>query len=196
MTYREKTLYIMDKMKNIGNNTPALLVGGAADMFKKVYRGNIYHAYDIKSLREFVAQFRGLKLDSPIVLDDLSRLNQMAQATLLKIIEDGDFPFIILSSEDKVSSIILSRIKTFIKFPREEITGNKYQSIPQAQREIDAMEHTLDEDGQEHYETLSSYDYEKFCSKNCPDLLALNLKVGFVKHRESYLKLLGDKYEG
>ena len=45
---------------------------------------------------------------------------------VLKLVEESKFPIILLSSRDRISRILLSRIKTIIKFPIDD-SGQRFQ---------------------------------------------------------------------
>lgn len=185
--YKEYEDRLYENIKSIKSKTPLMLVGGAVTMFKKMYRGNIYKITNPDETRDFVANFYGLELDKPVVLEDISLLSYSTQFLLLKLIEEAKFPVVILTLQDKVSPIILSRIKTYIKFPLDFDTGCTFMSIPDTQAELDKMI----EDGKMTFDDKEGT--EKFYAENCPELLYLDKGMGYVKNKKMYIEIMRDR---
>ena len=179
---------LYNELKSIKSKTPILLVGGAVTLFKKMYKGNIYKITNADETRDFVANFYGLELDKPIVLEDISLLSYDTQFLLLKLVEEAKFPIVILTLQDKVSPIILSRIKTYIKFPLDLDIECKFMEMPDAQNELDNImdEKKLTMDNTDKTEEFR----EKFYAESCPELLYLEHSMGFIKNKKSYIEIM------
>ena len=52
-----KIEYIYSVMKEVKDKTPILLVGGAAFIYKRLYKGNIYRLYDTSDVKELISNF-------------------------------------------------------------------------------------------------------------------------------------------
>ncbi|MFW6029673.1 MAG: hypothetical protein ACOCRO_05400, partial [Halanaerobiales bacterium] len=108
-------------LDNIEENCPILLMGDAVIDFKKDYTNPVNKVRNIDDVRELVAYYSGIDfLDYPLVIEGLSFLDNKAVFVLLKLVEESELNIILLSKFDKISPIILSRIKTKIKYYKEE----------------------------------------------------------------------------
>lgn len=52
-----KINYIYEEMKDITNKTPILLIGGAAFIFRRIYKGNIYRIEILRTLERLFQIF-------------------------------------------------------------------------------------------------------------------------------------------
>lgn len=179
--YRQQ---LYDNIKNINNKTPLMIVGGAVPMFKRMYKGNIYRITNPNETRDFVSNFTGLTLDKPVVLEDISLLSYGAQFLLLKLVEEAKFPIVLLTLQDRVSPIILSRVKTYIKFPLDFDVKCNNMDIATAQTELDRMVE------EQKISPSNKEETNKFYAENCPELLYLESTVGYVKNKRKYIELL------
>src|SRR5574344_389008 len=90
--------YVYNTMKDVTNKTPVLLVGGAALLFKRMYRGNIYRLENTEEVKNFISEFYNIEYNKPIVVEDISLLYR--DSILLKLVEEIKLPLILLASED------------------------------------------------------------------------------------------------
>ena len=177
---------LFTEIKDVRNKAPILLVGGAVPKFKKMYKGNIYKVTTLDEARDFVANFYGLTLDKPVVMEDISLLSYDAQFLLLKLVEEARFPIVLLTLQDKVSPIILSRIKTYMKFPLDYDIKCNGMDIAGAQEELDKMVN------EEKISLSDTESVEKFYAENCPELLYLEKNIGYVKNKAKYIEIMKD----
>jgi hypothetical protein len=162
-------------MKDVTNKTPVLLVGGAMFIFKKMYRGNIYRLENTDDAKDFIERFYNIEYNKPIVVEDISLLYR--DTILLKLVEEIKLPLILLASEDNISNTLQSRIKTYIKYPVNEIKCS-YNKI------LESLDYINQND-------LSSKDLDIYISNNCPELARLNHKMKLRKNKDKLQQILG-----
>lgn len=101
---------------------PKLFIGDAAVSFKRYLKKNNYN-YSINSIQsrgdlialiERVSAYKNYTI--PVILDDISFLNQRDQSILLKFMDDTNLKLILLASRDNILSTIISRVREFRKF--------------------------------------------------------------------------------
>lgn len=172
----EKIEHIYNTMKDVTDKTPVLLVGGAAMIFKRLYKGNIYHLENTEDVKEFISNFYGIEYNKPVVVEDLSILYR--DSIILKLIEEAKLPLILLASEDNISVPLQSRIKTYIKYPADNDFGCNFTSI------LEANQHIIDSE-------LSGRELDKYLAENCPELIALNEDMKLRKHKDKLVQILG-----
>lgn len=168
--------YIYSIMKDVTNKTPVLLIGGAATIFKRLYKGNIYRFENTDDVKDFITNFYNVEYNKPIVIEDLSLLYR--DSLLLKMIEEIKLPLIMLASEDNLSIPLYSRVKTCIKFPQDDDTKCNNISILEAQQHISEEE-------------LTGRDLDKYLSENCPDLAKLYRDVKLRKNKDKIIQIIG-----
>lgn len=176
----EKIVNILNP-EHIQETCPALLVGKAVSLFKKMYQGSIQELKNTDDVRDFISAYTGISSSKPVVISDIGYLNKQTTFLLLKLIEEAKFPAIILSTDDKVDSIIMSRIKTFIKFPVDEKTNNNLVPISDAYNHVYGEEKTI-------------IDKTTYYAENCPLLYKLENDIPFNKYRNSMIEILGGTY--
>lgn len=143
------------------NYCPCLLLGRSSIDFKKAYQGRIFTVTSLEAVRDIVERYTGISdLEGRYcVLDGICFLSEVGQNSLLKFIEESRFPIVLLSYYDKVSPIIMSRVKFVFKSPTHEIKNLKFMKYKDA---LTALE---DKQGKEE---LSNQDKLRFYIDNCP----------------------------
>lgn len=159
---------------------PALLMASAALDFKRLYEHPIRTVRTTEEVRDLVAYYISLRsLEHCLVIEDLSFLQEQASFLLLKLVEESEFPVVLLSTFDKVSPIILSRIKTFVKYSKEKTTSD-FLDV-----EV-GISRLLDLSPDSHY-----FDRVKNMARNCPKLYFYEASFGKVRNREKIIRILG-----
>lgn len=177
----EQINILVDVFKNVKNNCPILLVGGAVPLFKKMYKGMIYSLNNSKEIRDFVSRFSGIVYDKTVVVEDIGRLDKQSSFILLKLVEEAKFPIVLLSYKDNISEILQSRIKTYVKFPSSDNTSCKFISLSEAQEDL------CDEYGRIKVDDDALITY---CAENCPRFYDLHLKTKYIGNKGKYFDLL------
>lgn len=169
--------YVYNMMKdNIKEKSPVLLVGGAAIIFKRIYKGNIYRVYNTEDIKEFITNFYNIEYDKPLVVEDLSILHN--DSLLLKMIEESKTPLIFLATEDNLSIPLQSRMKTYIKFPIDSDFSCSFIKIREAQEYIDNND-------------MSTEELDKYLAENCPDLAFLYRDTRTKKYKDKLIQIYG-----
>lgn len=177
-TQCEKIIEVLNP-SNISNSSPVLLIGKAVSLFKRMYKDPIRELKNTADVKEFVEEYTGLECPKPVVISDIGYLQKQTAFLLLKLVEEAKFPVIILSTEDKVDSILLSRVKRIVKFPLDEITDNKLIDISDAFNEV----YNNDE--------AKIMNKVKYYAENCPQLYQLECEIPYSKYRNGMIELLG-----
>ena len=183
----ELTEYQIQEILNVLNPEkiqeicPVLLVGKAVSLFKQMYKDPIRELKNNNDVKEFVTEYTGITSPKPVVISDIGYLQSNTAFLLLKLVEEAKFPVILLSTEDKVDSILLSRVKRGIKFPMDEITGNNLISIPDAFAQVYGDEKKI-------------INKIKYYAENCPQLYRLESDVPYNKYRNAMIEILGGNY--
>lgn len=151
---------------------PCVLIGKYVNEFKKIYRGKIFSAHTLEEVRYIVNNYTGISdlEDRYFVIDGISFLSNNGQNALLKFIEESKFPIVILSYYDKISSIVLSRIKFIFKRPLKEVTNLKFVKVKDMLAMIDEKKKS-DPD-------LSEIEEVKLYAENCPNAFVLKYSAG------------------
>lgn len=160
---------------DIEKYSPVLLLGDAVKDFIQVYDGKIDRVRNIDEVREIVSYYMNLpSLDRILVIEGLSFLNKKASFMLLKLVEESSLPIILLSRFDNISEIILSRIRTIMKYNKGKIKS-EFLGLGDG---VEVVNDKLSDDS--HY-----YDELKNYSKYCPLLYYVksNINVGRNKHK-------------
>lgn len=168
--------YIYETLKDIKGKTPVLLVGGAMILFKMIYKGNIYKVYNTEDAKELITNFYGIEYNKPIVVEDISLLYR--DSILLKLVEEIKLPLILLASEDNISIPLQSRVKTYIKYPKDLDFKCNFMSILDSQEWISERE-------------LSSSELDKFMAEHCPDLAIYYKMMECRKNKDKILQIIG-----
>lgn len=165
---------VYNTMKDIRGKTPALLIGGASILFKRLYQGNIYHLANTEDVKNFIAEFYKVDLEKPIVIEDISLLYR--DSMLLKFIEESKTPLILLATED-VSEPLQSRVKTILKFPIDTEFGCTFTPILEANNYINENE-------------LVGKELEKYIAENCPNIAYLK-DLDLRRNKDKIIQILG-----
>lgn len=176
-----KPLDLKHAIEHIYDTSPILIVGEARLLFLKLWKYKVNRVSNTKDLRE-VSEYYSLVDDTkPIVIDDLSLIQGNSLKILLKLIEESKTPIILLSSFDNLDSILLSRIKTFIRF-KEEIKSeflslNKFYSV------------LADKD----FSDSKASDKVKFYRDKCPLYLPLDYDLKLSSNKDRILSILSSE---
>jgi hypothetical protein len=148
-----------------------MFIGKYVTEFKKIYRGKIFSAHTLEDVKYITDNYIGKSELSGkyFVIDGLGFLSQTGQNALLKFIEESTFPIILLSYYDRVSSIILSRIKFIFKKPIKEVTNLKFVRLKDALAMISEKKKDPD---------FSEMEEIKFYAENCPIAMVLKYSAG------------------
>ena len=133
-----------------------------------------------EDVRDFVSEYTGISIPKPVVISDIGYLKSTAAFLLLKYVEESKSPIILLSTNDNVSSILLSRVKRVLKFPVNENTNNTLMSVK------DAFNILYGDEGK-------PIDKVEFLAENCPLLYKLEHDIPYSKYRNSVIEILGGK---
>ena len=167
-------------LEDISTKSPLLIMGSYVQQFRKQYPYPIKSVRNADEVRDMVSQYTGIKtLEYPLVIEDLSFLDTKSSFLLLKLVEESKYPIIMLATFDKVSSIILSRVKEIQKAPLEPIQS---EFMPAGQG-YTRMEEYLAPDS--HY-----YDKLRFMIKNSPTMYFYENKIGRIRNKSKILTLL------
>ena len=166
-------------IENIYNTSPILIIGDARLLFIKAWQYKINRVSNTKDLRELVDYYSTIEDSKPLVIDDLSLIQSSSLKLLLKLVEESKTPVILLSSFDNIDMILLSRIKTFIRF-NEPI---KSDFLPLS----------------DFYDALSNKDFKDskqsdklmFYRDKCPMYLELDFYIKTSPNRDKLLSILG-----
>ena len=138
---KKEAKLLMDTINNIFKTSPVLLIGEECVLtFSKAWEGKIIEI-DKDNIKDIVEYYSMLTLSYPLVIRDISTLNNVQVNYLLKLIEESKNPIILLASYDNINSILLSRIKTVIKF-KNSITSELKDDI----ESIDSIREKLEKD--------------------------------------------------
>lgn len=154
---------------------PKIIVGDAVLDFKKEYNGPIVQVTSIPELKEVIAYYTGIEqLERILVIEDISFLGNDANAALLKFVEETKLKLVLLSRYDKLDEVLLSRVRHFIKYYKEE-TESKFLRCSEGNTKI---EESLSEDS--HY-----FDRVRYMSKLAPKLFLIekSMKVKRVRNK-------------
>lgn len=103
---------------------PLLIMGDAVTDFKKNYSGKINAAENMEEMRELIAYYTSISyLDRVLVLEDISLFAKNGEGVLLKFVEETLLDLVLLSRFDKVSNVLLSRVKRVVKYYNDPVTS-------------------------------------------------------------------------
>lgn len=159
---------------------PAVFIGDAVVDFKKIFTGYVNSIQSLDELREFVAYYNNIPvLDRVLVLEDISFLPKGSEGTLLKFVEETSLKLILLSRFDKMSNIMLSRIKTVVKYYKEGVSS---QFLP-VSRGYTALDEALKD-------TTSYYDRVRYIGKLSPKIIFLESNVRQSRNRSKIVSFV------
>jgi hypothetical protein len=164
--------------------TPCLILGKYIYDFKKKYQGKIFSVGTLEDVKYITDRFMYAKsLDGNyFVMDNVGFLNDMGQNSLLKFIEENQFPIVLLSYVDKVSPIIQSRMKFIFKKSIVETKNFRFMKLKDAISTIDDMK-KRDKD-------FNEMDELKFYAENCPSAYMYKYSAGDVFNQYSNNRVL------
>ena len=92
------TKLILKTMKNLKETSPALLMGDAVTVFKKMYSGPIKYVGNAQDVRDLVSYYYEVEnLSHPLIIEDLFLLRDGDAFLLLKLVEEAKFQIVLLS---------------------------------------------------------------------------------------------------
>lgn len=173
-----KPIDLKNSIENIYNTAPLLIVGEARLLFIKAWKYKINRVSNTKELRELADYYSSIKDTKPLVIDDLSLIQQGSLKLLLKLVEESKIPIILLSSFDNIDKILLSRIKTYIRF--DEPIKSDFLSLS------------------DFYDVLSNKDFKDskqsdkltFYRDKCPMYLELDYYINTSSNKNKLLSIL------
>lgn len=163
------------KLKGIQDKSPVLLVEKAALMFKEEYSREIYRVENQEELKDLVESFTNTPYSGLLVIEDISNVWDMS--VLLKFLEEATFPIVLLAYRDgdNISNTILSRIKTYIKYPYDTVRSN----LTNARDALDIWKIEQDKSNQ-----------DRFFAQESPELYYLKLRSSRYKCNTKIVDLL------
>lgn len=177
---------VKEIIEDIEGNSPILLLGQATMDFKKHYDKRIDRVSNAEKVKEVVSYYTNLPaLRVPLVLDGISFLNKKSIFTLLKLVEEATFPVVLLSKFDKISPIVLSRVKTVLKYQSEKTTS---EFLPISEG-LEILNDKLDDDS--HY-----FDRLKYINKYSPLIYFIESNLGNVRNKDKILNIIGGERDG
>lgn len=149
---------------------PCLMIGRYVNEFKKQYKDTIERAYTLGDVRRLVEEYDGIEsVNSDVmVIEGIGYLSSVGQNSLLKFIEESKLPIILLSYNDKISPIIMSRMKIVVK-RWYQIKSLKFSKVSDAIRALNDKK----KDGQ-----MKEYEEVQFMADNCPTLYSIKQQAG------------------
>lgn len=166
----------------IQSNTafPLLIMGDAVTDFKKCYVGKINTADNMEEMRELVAYYTSIdKLDRPLVIEDISLFAKNGEGVLLKFVEETKLDLILLSRFDKVSNVLLSRIKRVEKYYKDPVTS-QFMSVSSGYQ---ALQQTLEPSS--HY-----YDKVRYMGRLSPKQIYLEKNIRQRRNKEKIMSFV------
>jgi len=151
---------------------PCLLIGKYVTEFKKVYKDTIERVYTLDDVRYLIDAYDGISnINSKfLVLDGIGYLSHVGQNSLLKFIEESKLPIIILSYGDKISPIIMSRMKIIVK--RWDVVKNlNFSSVADTISYINEKNSTREE-------KMSEFEEVQVMANMCPSLYSIRQQAG------------------
>jgi hypothetical protein len=169
---------LTNSIENVYTTSPLLIIGEARLLFIKAWKYKINNISNLNDLRELVNYYATIQDNKPIVIDDLSLLQPNALRVLLKFVEESKTPLILLSSFDNIDSILLSRIKTFIRF--EEKIQSSFLNLN------DFYNLLMDKD----FSDTKNSDKMKFYRDKCPKYIQLEPLIKLSSNKDKILSIL------
>ena len=171
---------VKKSINRLPNSSPVLLIGDAVNDFRRAWKYPIKRVTNTEEVRELIAQYQGVNsLQYPLVIEDLGFLNESQNFMLLKLVEEAKFPIILLARYDKISAIMLSRIKTVVKYQKEEIKSEFLSPVAGSAK----IEEQLSADS--HY-----YDVVRYQMMYSPKLYMYTTQLKKTRGRDKIISLL------
>ena len=151
---------------------PCLLIGKYVTEFKKVYKDTIERVYTLDDVRYLIDAYDGISnINSKfLVLDGIGYLSHVGQNSLLKFIEESKLPIIILSYGDKISPIIMSRMKIIVK-RWDTVKNLNFSSVADTISYINEKNSTREE-------KMSEFEEVQVMANMCPSLYSIKQQAG------------------
>lgn len=168
-------LEVSDFVHMVLNNVgmcPCLMIGMYVQEFKKQYKDVIERVYNIDNVRDLIDSYEGVtRVNSKfLVLDGVGYLSATGQNSLLKFIEESKVPIILLSYRDKVSPIIMSRMKVIVK-RCSKVKNLDFSSVSDTLTFIDEKNSTREE-------KMSEVEEVQIMANMCPSLYSIKQQAG------------------
>lgn len=168
-------------MMDVETYSPVLLMRDAVKDFIKNYEGKIERVRNVDDVRELISYYVGIPdLGRTLVIEGISFLNQRASFMLLKLVEESKLPIVLLSRFDNVSEIILSRIRTTLKYNNQKV-NSEFLEINDGR---DVVRDKVSEDS--HY-----YDVLKNYSKYSPIMYYIEENMKVRRGKDKIMDILG-----
>jgi hypothetical protein len=166
---------LYDRLKNIKEKSPVLLIEKAAILFKENYSKDIFRVENQQELKDVVENFTNNNYGGVLVIEDLSLVYDLS--VLLKFLEESNIPIILLALKDcdRLSGTLLSRVKTCIKIPFVSPTSN----LLSARESLDLW--SIEQNKGEQ---------DRFFAQESPELYYLKLKSTRFKCNTKIVELL------
>ncbi len=170
----------MGQLKNaltdLKANSPLLIMASAVEDFLKVYKGPIKEVRDSEDVRELVSYYLSISsIGYPLVISDLSYLTSNATNLLLKKVEETNFPIVLLAKYDNVSPMLLSRMKTVVKYYNHQISS-ELLGVKEGLRTLDGL-------GQE----IDYFDRLNEIVRKSPKIYYYDRALGYVKNKKKLM---------
>ena len=159
---------------------PLLIMGDAVTDFKKNYTDKINTAENLEEMRELIAYYTSIShLDRPLVIEDISLFAKNGEGVLLKFVEDTKLQLILLSRFDKVSNVLLSRVKLVVKYYKDPVTS-QFMSVSNG---FQALQQSLESSS--HY-----YDKIRYMGKLSPKQIYLEKNIRQRRNKEKIMSFV------
>lgn len=159
---------------------PMVIIGDAVTDFKKTFRGKINSAENMDEMRELLAYYTSIShLDRPLVIEDISLFSKNGEGVLLKFVEETPLNLILLSRFDKVSNVLLSRIKRVVKYYNEPVTS-QFLTVSKGSA---ALEQSLEPSS--HY-----FDKIRYMGKLSPKQIYLEKNIKRGRNKEKIMSFV------
>lgn len=166
---------MLRRLNNIKDKSPVLLVEKAAVFFREEYSKEVYRVDSQEELKELIERFSNTPYSGLIVIEDISKVYNLS--SLLKFLEETECSVILLAYRDTTNlcGTILSRIKTYIKYPYETVKSN----LLSAREALDLWK-----------VEQSRMDQDRFYALESPELYYLKTKSSKYKCNTKVVELL------
>lgn len=174
---------IKDIIHNINNYSPCIFLNDASLDFLKLYKYTVREVKNTDDVREIVSEYSMRnKTDHALVISGLSFINQRAVSILLKLVEESSFDLVLLSRFDQVSSVLLSRMKTVVKYSNNKIKS-KFLDADEGLYRLNEELEKIDD----HY-----FNKLKLMSEISPILYYLEKKMGRIRNKDKIIDIISN----
>ena len=159
---------------------PLLSMGDAVTDFKKNYSGKINAAENMEEMREPIAYYTSISyLDRVLVLEDISLFAKNGEGVLLKFVEETPLDLVLLSRFDKVSNVLLSRVKGVVKYYNDPVTS-QFMKVSTG---YSTLQEQLEPNS--HY-----YDKVRYMGKLSPKMIYLEKNVKQRRNKDKIMSFV------